>query len=164
MVTIVEDFLPPMEFAHIQQITRPRRGGRDIYGQLKDKPFLDPLIAAVRARFPVVADRSTILPVLAIVGASFLVLGAYAARRAERGGVALLLLATMLGAFCAQTMNSQSFQRYFDTPILAMLAWLAAMAQPTGERTPRAALAGPAVLAVLLLGLVFVRVWQANQV
>ncbi|MFT5680898.1 MAG: hypothetical protein ACI8RZ_001804 [Myxococcota bacterium] len=58
MVTIVDDFLPSAEFTRIRQLTRPRRGGRDVYSQLPDVPFLDPLQSAITARFPVVDGLS----------------------------------------------------------------------------------------------------------
>ena len=54
MITIIEDFLSPDALATLQRHTRPRRGGRDVYGNLQDRPFLAPVQRAAEAHFPAV--------------------------------------------------------------------------------------------------------------
>ena len=54
MLTIIKDFLSPDALAALQRVTRPRRGGRDVYGNLQDRPFLASVQRAAEARFPAV--------------------------------------------------------------------------------------------------------------
>ncbi len=58
MVTVIESFLPADDFRRLQQITRPRRGGRDVYGKLKDMAFLAATRRCIAARVPAAADLS----------------------------------------------------------------------------------------------------------
>ena len=54
MLTIIEDFLSPDALAALQRVTRSRRGGRDVYGNLQDRPFLASVQRAAEAHFPAV--------------------------------------------------------------------------------------------------------------
>jgi len=53
----VEDLLSADAFAEVLRITRPRRGKHDVYGNLQEKPFLRPILTAVREAFPEVSDK-----------------------------------------------------------------------------------------------------------
>jgi hypothetical protein len=99
-------------------------------------------------RTAVIADRSVPLALLAVAGAVVLARLGAAARAGGRRRETALLAATGAAWIAAQSMNGQSFQRYLEPPLLIGLAWLAALApRPAGRR----AVAGPALLALLLL-------------
>lgn len=54
MPTIVDDFLTPGALATLQQHIQRRRGGRDVYGNLQDHPFLASVQRAAEVHFPAV--------------------------------------------------------------------------------------------------------------
>ena len=58
MVTVIASFLPADDFRRLQQMTRPRRGGRDVYGKLKDMAFLAATRRCIAARVTAAADLS----------------------------------------------------------------------------------------------------------
>jgi hypothetical protein len=102
----------------------------------------------VLGRTAVIADRALPLLLLAAAGAVTVARLAAAAASGGRRRETLLLAATGAAWIAAQSMNAQAFQRYLEPPVLIGLAWLTALApRPPG----RAAEAGPALLALLLL-------------
>jgi hypothetical protein len=102
----------------------------------------------VLGRTAVVADRALPMVLLAAAGAVTVARLAAAAVGGGRRRETLLLAATGAAWVAAQSMNAQAFQRYLEPPVLIGLAWLTALApRPAG----RAAEAGPALLALLLL-------------
>jgi hypothetical protein len=105
-----------------------------------------PLWDAAKAA-PVVAGRSVLLVGLGGMGAGLL-MGLWGlADRAGRGGVALMLLAAMAGMVASQSLNAQTFERYFDPWALLAISWLAAMAAPRAQE--RSLLVGVMLLAVV---------------
>ncbi len=110
-------------------------------------------------RMPDVAGRSIVFPPLAALGAVVLVHAWRAAGRAGRAREATVLLLSLLGWMIAESVNTQSGQRYCEPMILVGLAWLAALSvSPSQEITsfrpvhPRWWL-GPAALGVIQLAL-----------
>ncbi|MEE9128741.1 MAG: hypothetical protein V3T84_01895 [Phycisphaerales bacterium] len=78
-------------------------------------------------RMPDVAGRSIVFPPLAALGAVVLVHAWRAAGRAGRAREATVLLLSLLGWMIAESVNTQSGQRYCEPMILVGLAWLAAL-------------------------------------
>ncbi|MCA9293105.1 MAG: hypothetical protein KDA20_04750 [Phycisphaerales bacterium] len=107
---------------------------------------------------PAVAHRSVLIAVLAPMGAIMLLALYRAARRAQRGPQALVLLTGLSGWLAAQTMNSMAWQRYFEPITLLTLAWLCAMAWgpawvSASAMRRRVMVGGPIVLALGLIGI-----------
>jgi hypothetical protein len=90
-------------------------------------------IWSVVERVPEIADRTVLFLLLAPVGAVLLVLLYRAARDAGRGPIALGILLTFLGWLLAQSFNATAWQRYFEQPILIMLAMLGALFVGSGR-------------------------------
>ena len=85
---------------------------------------------------PDVADRSIVFPPLAGLGALVLVHAWRAACRAGRAREAIVLLLSLLGWMLAESVNTQSGQRYCEPIILVGLAWLDALSvSPSPETT-----------------------------
>ena len=102
------------------------------------------------SKAPVVAERSLLLALMAGAGAVFLVFLVLAAMRNRRGVPALVLACSWCATHSTQLVNAQTFQRYFDTPTLVILAWFGALiltGRPDDER--RSAL-GPSLLTIAL--------------
>ena len=110
-------------------------------------------------RMPDVADRSLVFPPLAGLGALVLVHAWRAACRAGRAREASVLLLSLLGWMLAESVNTQSGQRYCEPIILVGLAWLAALSvSPSQEITSfrpahRRWWLGPAALGAIQLAL-----------
>ena len=88
-------------------------------------------------RMPDVAGRSIVFPPLAALGAVVLVHAWRAAGRAGRAREATVLLLSLLGWMIAESVNTQSGQRYFEPMILVGLAWLAALSISPTKGTAR---------------------------
>ena len=110
-------------------------------------------------RLPDVADRSVVFPPLAGLGALVLVHAWRAVCRAGRAREAIVLLLSLLGWMLAESVNTQSGQRYCEPIILVGLAWLAALSvAPSQEITSfrsvhRRWWLGPAALGAIQLAL-----------
>lgn len=108
-------------------------------------------------RMPDVAGRSIVFPPLAALGAVVLVHAWRAAGRAGRAREATVLLLSLLGWMIAESVNTQSGQRYYEPMILVGLAWLAALSvsptKVTARFVPAHRLwwAGPAALGAIQL-------------
>lgn len=98
---------------------------------------------------PAVAGRSVLLVGLAGVGAGVLMGLSGLADRSGRGRSAAMLLVALAGMVAAQSLNAQTFERYFDPWILLTLGWLVALGA-SGARQPRLTV-GLALLASLQL-------------
>ena len=100
---------------------------------------------------PAVGGRSVLLVGLAGVGGGVL-MGLWGlADRAGRGRAAVMLLVALAGMVAAQSLNAQTFERYFDPWILLTLGWLVALSAP-GTLQPRLTF-GLALLAALQLAM-----------
>ena len=108
-------------------------------------------------RMPDVAGRSIVFPPLAALGAVVLVHAWRAAGRAGRAREATVLLLSLLGWLIAESVNTQSGQRYCEPMILVGLAWLAALSVSPTKGTARFVpthrlwWAGPAALGAIQL-------------
>ena len=86
---------------------------------------------------PEAAGRSIVFPPLAAIGAFVLVDAWRGASRAGRGCEAAVLLPALLGWMMAESVNTQSGQRYCKPMILFALAWLAALSVSPTKGTAR---------------------------
>lgn len=112
------------------------------------------LIVEPRAPWFGELERSPLIALGAAVGAAVLVLMHRSARAAGNGAVSAMLLLSLVGWLCAQTMNTMAWQRYFDPIVLIGLAMLGALcAGAGGGRAGRWAWAGPVALALGLAAL-----------
>jgi hypothetical protein len=112
-----------------------------------------PLWTVIR-QSPVVADRSSVLLLLAPVGALALLALVKRAHEAQRGGAGLAIGLAVLGLMAVNTANSQCWERYADLPLLVLLPWLAAVGvRGHDERERRGVLAGALVLGLVQAGL-----------
>jgi hypothetical protein len=100
---------------------------------------------------PTVAGRSTLLVGLAALGGAVLAGLWSLADRAGRGRSALMLLAAMAGMVASQSLNAQTFERYFDPWVLLSIGWLAAMAMPRARE--RSLSVGLLLLTIAQLGM-----------
>ncbi len=118
-----------------------------------------PLWNVVRAT-PAVNGRSVVLVFLAGLG-GFVACGLY--ERASRRGharEATMLLCALAVMAVAQSLNAQTFQRYFDPWVLLALGWLVAMGQGSDSRSDRWCVNGMALLALLQLFMWYRGVFQ----
>lgn len=128
-------------------------------------------------KFPAPMDRSVIITSAAPVGGLILLAMYRSACDAGKRVPAGVLLLSMLGWLCAQTMNSMAWQRYFEPFILLMLIWLGAMTcaregprpmTPEGKvapprasrRHPWSVWLGPPALAACQLGLCAITLYR----
>ncbi|MBX3354409.1 MAG: hypothetical protein KF724_01770 [Phycisphaeraceae bacterium] len=143
-------FLPPDEAsAAFGAAVNPDAGTTGRYG--------GPLWAVV-ARTPAPGERSLILIALALVGSVIAVALFDRAWRQGRRREVLLLTSTMVAFIAVQTLNSQTFQRYFEPFMLTMVIWTVALgignsSTPDGVTHRRRALAGFTLLALIQLSL-----------
>ena len=107
---------------------------------------------------PVIGDRSVVLAIMSAFGAGALALLMAAAIRNGRGIPALVLLCAWVASTATQLVNTQTFQRYFDTPALLLLGWLGALLLAGREDSEQRSAIGPPLLAVILALLVFTMV------
>lgn len=110
------------------------------------------------ARTPVVAERSLMLALMAAAGAAFLVFLVLAAMRNRRGVPALILACSWCATHSTQLVNAQTFQRYFDTPTLVILAWFGALVLTGRADDERRSALGPSLLTVILALMLVVHV------
>jgi hypothetical protein len=106
---------------------------------------------------PTIGDRSIMLALLAAVGGGFLVLLLGSAFARGRGAAAMIALCAWAAVTSTQLLNSQIFQRYFDTPALVLLIWLTALSLGGREDAETRSSFGPPLLAVVLAMLLVVR-------
>ena len=97
------------------------------------------------------------LALLAAVGGGFLVLLLGSAFARGRGAAAMIALCAWAAVTSTQLLNSQIFQRYFDTPALVLLIWLTALSLGGREDAETRSSFGPPLLAVVLAMLLVVR-------
>jgi len=107
---------------------------------------------------PSVGGRSCALVGLAGVGACVLCALATRANRRGRGWQAGMLLAAIAAMTIAQSLNAQTFQRYFDPWALLAIAWLTAMGLGFDARGDRWCLRATALLAVMQFAMTWVAV------
>lgn len=107
---------------------------------------------------PVIGDRSVVLAILSAFGAGALALLVSAAVRNGRGLPALVLLCAWVASTATQLVNTQTFQRYFDTPGLLLLCWLGALVLAGRDDSEQRTAVGPPLLAVVLSLLLFATV------
>lgn len=107
---------------------------------------------------PVIGDRSVVLAILSAFGAGALALLVAGAVRNGRGIPALVLLCAWVASTATQLVNTQTFQRYFDTPGLLLLCWLVALVLAGRDDSERRTAIGPPLLAVVLALLLFATV------
>jgi hypothetical protein len=106
------------------------------------------------AQAPAMAGRSTVLLLLAPVGALVLLALVKRAHEATRDGAGLALGAAVLCLMAVNTANSQCWQRYADLPLLVLLPWLAAVGlRGQHERERSRVVAGAMVLGLVQAGL-----------
>lgn len=99
-------------------------------------------------RTPAVGDRSPLIVLGTMGGASALAVLWLRAAQVGRGRHATVVIFTLLSLFAVQCGNSQVWERYFDPAILVSLAWLVSMG--LGPRRPHStsrAVIGAALLA-----------------
>ncbi|MBL8746586.1 MAG: hypothetical protein JNK58_09560 [Phycisphaerae bacterium] len=127
-------------------------------------------------KFPAPMERSIVIAAAAPFGALVLLMLYRAASDAGRRVQAGVLLLSLLGWLCAQSMNSQAWQRYFEPIITLGLIWLSAMTvtrihtdlargePPSAEATPtsgnRWLFIGPLALAACQLGLCAITLYR----
>ena len=107
---------------------------------------------------PVIGDRSVVLAIMSAFGAGALALLVAGAIRNGRGIPALILLCAWMASTATQLVNTQTFQRYFDTPALLLLCWLGALILAGREDSEKRSAIGPPLLTVILALLVFAMV------
>ena len=56
-IAIIDDLLPEVALARLKRTTDTGRGKRDVHGNLQEKHFVQPVLAAAAARFPVLTDH-----------------------------------------------------------------------------------------------------------
>ena len=105
----------------------------------------------------VVGERSMPLACLAGFGAASLVLFGLAVSVSNSRRTWAILLCALVASTVTQMANAQSFQRYFDTPTLLFLGWTLAMILADRKDAIQRASVGPALLTVVLAGLLVVR-------
>ena len=105
----------------------------------------------------VVGERSMPLACLAGLGAASLVLFGLAVSVSNSRRTWAILLCALVASTVTQMANAQSFQRYFDTPTLLFLGWTLAMILADRKDAIQRASVGPALLTVVLAGLLVVR-------
>lgn len=116
--------------------------------------------SAVVGRTPEFANRSPVLIAFAILGAVATFCLWDRAVRAGHARAAMLMVVVLVAFLLAQSLNSQTFQRYFDPFFMAWLAWFTAVGARTGDsRHERCAILGATVIAmaqlVLTLGTIY---------
>ncbi len=105
----------------------------------------------------VVADRSLPLACLSGFGAASLVIFASALSATPARRSWAILVCALVASTVTQMANAQSFQRYFDTPTLLFLCWSLAMILGDRKDAVGRSSVGPAVLTMVLAGLLVVR-------
>lgn len=117
-------------------------------------------------KFPAPMERSVVIAAAAPFGALVLLVLYRAASDSGRRVQAGVLLLALLGWLCAQSMNSQAWQRYFEPIITLGLIWLSAMTvskrpeSPIPERTLQPRMLGPLTLAACQLGLCAITLYK----
>ncbi len=116
-------------------------------------------------KFPAPKERSIVIIAAAPFGALVLLMLYRAAADAGRRVQAGILLLTLLGWLCAQSMNSQAWQRYFEPIITLGLIWLSAMTRATDRCSERSVARlptalGPLALAACQLGLCAITLYR----
>lgn len=112
------------------------------------------LVWALAGAGPVLAERSLVLVLLALVGSVVLGLLFTAALRNRGAASGLVLLCAWLASISTQFVNTQVFQRYYEVPTLLVLCWFAALALRDDEDPESRSAFGPPLLAVILALLV----------
>lgn len=102
----------------------------------------------VSKKFPVFADRSTLMIALATLGGGMLAAWFVALNRRDRW----IWLATWACFIAAQTANAMAWHKYYEPFCLMMFAIAASRLPARQSRAPRWAYAGPVALAALLAG------------
>lgn len=103
---------------------------------------------------PAPGDRSLVLVAGAAVGAFWLAHAWRGIVAAGRGREGLVLAVAGLGWTAAHLVNSETWQRYTEPPVLILLAWASALV--LCGRRPRGWWLGPAALLAVQLGLLVV--------
>jgi len=107
---------------------------------------------------PAIAERSIMLACLAAFGGGSLALLLGSAALNGRRNAGLIAVCAWVAAMSPQVLNSQAFQRYFDTPALILLIWLVSLVLVDRRDSEARSALGPPLLAVVLGFLLMVRI------
>lgn len=100
-------------------------------------------------KFPSFGDRSSLILVLAPIGGAMVGLFVRQMMAVGNGRTGIILLVALIGFICAQTMNPQVSQRYFEPILLILLTWMAAAG--VSDSSGRGWIVGPAILGLAQL-------------
>ncbi|MFO0784068.1 MAG: hypothetical protein U0636_10340 [Phycisphaerales bacterium] len=103
--------------------------------------------------------RSSVLLVLAPLGAATLAVLWRCALRRHLGQVAVLFMLSLACVAAANTANSQAWERYADLPLLVLLPWMASLCART-EREGFALSVASLCVAAVQVGIAMVTLWR----
>jgi len=128
-------------------------------------------IWAVVDHMPTVADRSIVFPILAALGALFLLIACTRAAQLGRSFEAFIVLVALVCFTVAHAVQPWCAQRYFEPMILVFVMWLASLSVNPSEtipnnqamRMPMAYWLAPAALTALqLVNTIYAVYWQTR--